>query len=86
MKPTIDPIEKIVADALTAAGVAFTVGFHGPDFYLTEQNIFIECKQFYSPRIAKQIADIPDVIVIQGRQAALTFAALIAKSHDGQSS
>lgn len=80
-----DPIERIISDALTSAGVRF-VGEHdlgqqhakNLDFYLPEQGIQIECKQFHSERAIRQLAKHPDVILIQGRKAALAFAEMIA--------
>lgn len=75
-----DPIEKIVAEALTRAGLQFITDEGGAnatglDFYLTGYDIHIEVKQFHSPRIAKQMARAPNVIAIQGRAAAEWFAA-----------
>lgn len=74
-----DPIEKIVADALTRAGLQFITDEGGAnstglDFYLTGHDIHIEVKQFHSPRIAEQMARAPNVIAIQGRAAAEWFA------------
>jgi len=72
-----DPIERIVAEALTAARIPFTHEHErggGLDFELTGTGIFIECKQFHAERIGQQIAPFPNVIVIQGRAAAEWFA------------
>lgn len=74
-----DPIEEITANALTAAGVAFEFPENELDFYLPEIGIYIEVKQFHSSRIAEQMSRAPNVIAIQGREAALAFAALINK-------
>lgn len=88
---TTDPIELIVADGLRKAGVAFVHESDNKgqmlDFYLPQQQVFIECKQFSTDRTAAQIAGIPNVIVVQGRIAAETFAALlhdrsVASEHD----
>lgn len=76
-----DPIERIVAVALRAAGIAYEMpnGSTGDlDFYLPEPDVRIECKQFYSPRIAEQMSRFSDVIVIQGRAAAEQFARMVA--------
>jgi hypothetical protein len=78
----IDPMEKIIADALIKAGVVFVTdyGGHNPtnlDFYLPEHGIHIEVKQFYTPRIADQMSRANNVIAIQGRDAAMWFAKAI---------
>ena len=77
-----DPLEKLVADALDAIPVAYTVDGEGDtkglDFYLMGVNVYIECKQFHTPRVAEQMARVENVIVIQGKQAAEMFAAMVA--------
>lgn len=81
MEHISDPIERIVAEALTAAGIRFETHYgvhHGaPDFLLPDHGVYIECKQFYTERTAKQMASVPNVIVIQGRKAAEAFASMI---------
>lgn len=77
-----DPIEAIVASALTSAGVAFErdgANTSRPplDFYLPDFDLYIEVKQFHSDRIAGQMAKAENVIAIQGRAAALAFARMI---------
>ncbi len=76
-----DPIELIIANGLTTAGIAFVHESEGLiprlDFYLPGRDIYIEVKQFHSERIAQQMAQAPNVIAIQGREAALAFAAMI---------
>lgn len=47
------------------------------DFYLPDHGVFIECKQFYSERIARQMSSVHNVIVIQGKDAAHAFATMI---------
>lgn len=80
MREFNDPIERIVADALRAAGIEFTAPFDGPDFQLTGIGVAIECKQFFTMRIVKQMQASPDIIVIQGVKAAETFAAILEKA------
>ena len=79
-----DPIEAIVFDALTRAGIPFVMGRQakGLDFLMTESDVYIECKQFHTPRTAEQMARVGNVIVIQGRGAATAFARMIAGSAD----
>ncbi len=75
-----DPIERIVADALDAADIAYTHEsesiIQNIDFALVDGPL-IECKQFATDRTSAQIKPHPDIIVIQGREAALWFAAAI---------
>jgi len=75
-----DPVELIVHRALVAAEVPFTSdpnATFGLDFKLmTEPAIYIECKQFHSPRITEQMSRAHDVIVVQGIEAAHFFARL----------
>ena len=81
---TTDPVELIVAAALTKAGIAFTHESDNKrqslDFHLVDFDVDIECKQYASKRTGAQIADHPNAIVIQGRKAAECFAVLIGKA------
>lgn len=79
--PPHDPVENIIFRALTEAQVPFT---NEPDEtknldfkLLTDPPIYIECKQFTSPRIAEQMSRAKDVIAIQGIEAAHFFARLL---------
>ena len=75
-----DPMEAIVAQALTAAGVSFSrdLGGKNPsglDFRLSD-GVEIEVKRFHTPRIADQMARAENVIAIQGKAAVEHYAAL----------
>jgi hypothetical protein len=75
-----DPIERIVADGLDAAGIAYVhedATTKGLDFRLVASGVFIEVKQYHAARIATQMARDPNVIAIQGRAAAEWFAAML---------
>jgi hypothetical protein len=78
-----DPIEKIIAQALTTAEIDFIhEGQPGAikidlDFYLPEFDIFIECKASHTDRVLKQLESRPNIILIQGMQAAKTFFKLL---------
>jgi hypothetical protein len=78
---TTDPIELIVAEGLGRAGIRFTHESdnksQGLDFLLPDFGVLIECKQFPSDRTGEQIAQFSNVILIQGRAAALAFVKLI---------
>lgn len=82
-----DPMEILIRDALTAAGLKFVTDEGGAnpsglDFYLPDFDLHIEVKQFHSDRIADQMARADNVIVAQGRKAVEWLAAqiLAAKS------
>jgi hypothetical protein len=75
---TIDPMERLVEDALSSAGLSF-VREGSPqnpfvlDFYLPDHGVAIEVKQFHSDRIAAQMARAPNVIALQGEAAVRFF-------------
>ena len=78
--PNVDPIEKIIEDALKEAGIDYTTGEdndHCLDFDVPELNCAIEVKQFHSDRIAKQMSRTPNVIAVQGRASAESMAQMI---------
>lgn len=78
-----DPVEAIVADGLTRAGILFIHDSEGAevncglDFYLPTAEVHVECKRFRSERTEGQMARVKDIIVIQGVGAAKAFAALV---------
>jgi len=77
-----DPMEKLIADALTFAGIPFTRegqkgAVHTLDFHLPESDVYVEVKQFHSDRISDQMARAPNVIAAQGRPAVEFLARLI---------
>lgn len=75
-----DPVEKIIAEALTAKGIQFIHDGHGEiteknlDFYLPDYDVYIECKQFHTDRSSEQLKRHPNVILIQGMEAAKFFS------------
>lgn len=77
--PITDPMERIIADALDAAGEPYQVNALGLDFYLPCQDVYIEVKRMHSDRIADQMSRAPNVIAVQGEQAVRLLAATIAK-------
>ncbi len=76
-----DPIERIVANALTEAGIKFTHesenSIQRPDFILEISKVAIECKQFPTDRTEVQLMHSENIILIQGRIAAIAFANMI---------
>lgn len=85
-----DPVEKIVAAALDAAGILFIHESEcrekeaQPDFYLPTYGVAVECKQLHTPRTMKQMEREPEIIVIQGRKAARAFASLILQEEPSE--
>lgn len=79
---TIDPVEEVIAQALEKKGVAFVRDFNGLDFFLPAHELYIECKRFHTARITDQMARVPNIIAIQGLDAAKVFAALITGGKD----
>ncbi len=73
-----DPVERIIAEALVRANVEFVspCPTTNLDFKLAG-DVWIECKQFYTERSHEQLRRSENVILIQGTQAALRFAALL---------
>ncbi len=71
-----DPIESIIESALINAGVKYYRYYDSLDFEL-ENGTQIECKAAHTNRVTKQLAAHKNVILIQGKQAAETFAELL---------
>jgi hypothetical protein len=79
-----DPMELLVRDALQKAGILFFEGGHhknpaGLDFYLSDFDVYIECKQFHSERITEQMSRAPNVIALQGRKAVELFVSALKR-------
>lgn len=76
-----DPAECIIADGLNDAGISFVHETQNKDqkldFFLPDFGVFIEVKQFSTPRTADQIKDREDVIVVQGKHAARQFVQML---------
>lgn len=79
-KLTFDPVEQIVRQGLIDSGVRFIEECnetHQLDFGLPDHGLLIEVKQFHSDRISEQMSRSPNVIAVQGRQAAEFFASAL---------
>jgi hypothetical protein len=80
---TVDPCEEMVRRALVARGIEFieegdkAMPVPGLDFYIPAWEVYLELKQFHSPRISDQMARADNVIAIQGKHAAYVFSCLI---------
>lgn len=78
----MDPMEAIIHDALTEAGIPFVHDTHrGPfphlDFHLPDADLYIEVKRMHSDRIAEQMSRAPNVIAVQGKPAVEWLAKLL---------
>lgn len=73
-----DPLEQIIADALTKADVRYlTEGEGNPshlDFNCVDNGFEVEVKLMHTPRIAKQMARVPNLFMIVGPKATQFFA------------
>ncbi len=78
-KDVRDPVERIIYDALTEAGISFVHdgAFPKLDFYLHEINLHIECKRAYTPRAIEQCSRFENVILVQGIDAAKWLASVL---------
>lgn len=69
----MDSLEKRVADILDKKGIKYIHESEGEnqrlDFFLPDFNIFIEVKQFSTPRSSDQLASQDNVILIQGKKS-----------------
>lgn len=88
-KYSLDIMEHIIEKALCASGIRFTNTCHPAmivplDFYLVDNDVYIEVKQFHSPRIAKQMAQASNIITIQGRPAVEWFCNLLEAGGRGR--
>ena len=78
-----DPIEKIVGEALDRAGIAYEKdkelepGRYSIDFYLPDFDLWIEVCQFHTPRKIEQMSRLPNVVLVQGKEAAENLSKLI---------
>lgn len=80
----MDPMEKIIREALSDADIRFVCDGEGEtkklDFYLPDDDLYIEVKRFHSDRIGEQMSRAENVIAIQGMKAAEFFARAFAES------
>lgn len=63
---TSDPVELEVLEMIE--GIEYHTHVNGIDFYLPDYDLYIECKRFYTPRIAHQLSKVAQqkVVVVQG--------------------
>lgn len=74
----VDPLESAVETFLRARKIKFSrpeqdsTDRANLDFYLPDFNLYIEVKQYHTPRIAEQLSRVPEhrnVMVLVGRQS-----------------
>ena len=75
-----DLIEQIIVDGLNATGIPFKRDVNDYNFYFTGLGVYIEIKQYFSPRIAWQMSRADALILIKGQRAAELFAKLLKDS------
>lgn len=79
-KPPSDPMERIMAEALDAAGIAYARekepgNAAGLDFYLPDHDLYIEVKRMASDRSGDQLKRADNVVLVQGKAAVEWLAA-----------
>ena len=77
---TTDPMEMIIEQALLDVGEPYLVDNETKcnlDFYLINHDVFIDVKQFHSPRISNQMSRAPNIIAVQGVVAVQMLADFI---------
>ena len=81
-----DPVERIIANALTNARMVFQHEREPErlDFYIPVHNVFIECARQYTPRKIEQASRAENVIIVQGLEAAKFLAMLIERDWSGE--
>jgi hypothetical protein len=81
MSEITDPVEKVIADVLDKKKIKYLheLDNKGPaiDFYLPEYNLYVECKRYYTERSALQLKANDNIILIQGLDAAKSFALML---------
>lgn len=82
-----DPLERVIAEALSKNGVPFTRDNHSQekgvslDFVLP-CNVGIEVKRYFCGRTSTVLEKNKNVILVQGQQAAESFSSLINRGQD----
>lgn len=85
-------METILDAGLAAASIRYVrnVEPNGPgrgsiDYYLPDYDLYIEVKQFHSDRIAGQMAQVENIVAIQGIGAAKAFVGMLGVAIPGPS-
>ena len=80
------PLEKKFVSLLEESGIAYTRPENDArdptnlDFHLTDFNIYVEVKQFHTPRIADQLERVPErssALVLVGPKSVEAFVSLV---------
>jgi hypothetical protein len=74
-----DFLEEYIARALDDAGITYTT-HQRLDFYLPAYGVYIEVKQYHSPRADAQLASQEDIILLQGKKSVDLFIKLLNKA------
>ncbi|VXC81598.1 hypothetical protein [Sphingomonas sp. AX6] len=81
-------MERLIEDALIASGRQYVTDDDPAnsaklDFYLPDDDLYIEVKRMHSPRIAEQMGRVENVIVAQGEGAVRALAGLLGGKMNG---
>jgi hypothetical protein len=83
MRHFADYLELAVARNLTRLNIRFIHESENKsqmlDFYLPDNDVYIEVKQFHTERVINQLASQENVILLQGRKAIHYFNSLTRK-------
>lgn len=78
-----DHLEKQIAQCLHDNGIEFVHESEnkaqGLDFYLPKQDIYIEVKQYHTPRISTQMEQHDNIIAVQGVKAVKVLIQFISR-------
>jgi len=78
------PLEECIEQALIRAGIPFKRETpERLDFYLPNEDLFIEVKSGHSPRISDQMSRARNVIAVQGQKSVRFLARLIESGQLG---
>lgn len=72
-----DPLEKLLAKYLPN----FEHEKNGLDFYLTDEGIYIEVKQFHTDRVNEQLKRDKNIILVQGIRSAEWLAEILRDAY-----
>lgn len=90
MKPASysNPLEIAVAEILTNAGIEFVHESQNNgsrlDFYIPDYDLYIEVKQYHTPRIEAQMATQDNIILIQGVNGLRFLRDFLTVKHENQ--
>ena len=78
LKPIVygDELERYIGETLFEAGIRFERP-ERLDFFLPDNNVFLEIKRFHSERSSDQLHSQDNIILIQGKESVLFFCNIL---------